>query len=403
MAPLTRGRSKAAQESTQETADHASPVLSDAAVPDETTFEETVTLSGKRKPSPNDDEAETSNESDQASPKRQRLAVRVRQETGLPAGQRRLNIEAKLLDKKSKRSRSASIADSEESEGSNGEPTPHSASKQLQEEATQQLSQDLLVGEHPLKPAAVGVASKGKHVVFGDDDDVETFVATAAVKPPKPTPATVEEDEDESDEAPEAVSTSAAAKESLKAAHALSQAADKQAETLRKKRQERDNLFRQQAQKRKRIEKSGVPRSKAGKERAVGLVGDGDITDGTDEVERATGWGRRRAEKYKLPDVLPPEFLTDSESEHEDERALGLVKKPRKINFESAVQTLAKAGKAPRDQIVGSTAYRVMANQGDPKLAPRNDNNSKVMKEMYMHRRRVGVTPAKTKGFFKRK
>lgn len=80
-----------------------------------------------------------------------------------------------------------------------------------------------------------------------------------------------------------------------------------------------------------------------------------------------------------------------------------MIKKPKKITFDDAMQTLSKEGRAPRDEIVGSTAYRVMVDQSDQKLAPRANHNSKNVKEMLMHRRRVGAPPNKAKGFFKRK
>lgn len=79
------------------------------------------------------------------------------------------------------------------------------------------------------------------------------------------------------------------------------------------------------------------------------------------------------------------------------------MQKPRKIKFDDALQKLSKDGRAPRDEIVGSTAYRVMGDQNDQKLAPRANHNSKNVKEMLMHRRRVGVAPTKVKGFFKRR
>jgi U3 small nucleolar RNA-associated protein 16 len=104
----------------------------------------------------------------------------------------------------------------------------------------------------------------------------------------------------------------------------------------------------------------------------------------------------------KLPDVLPAEFLTDSESDDEDEQALRVVR-PKKINFETAVQMQKTEGRAPRDQVVGATVYRVMADQGDKSLAPRMHKNSAHAKRELLRRHRNAVVPVKTKGFFKRK
>lgn len=174
----------------------------------------------------------------------------------------------------------------------------------------------------------------------------------------------------------------------------------RQAATTKRKRQQRDNTLKQQAQKRERAKKVKPHTSKT--KNADSEDEDEDEEAGTGDVEKATT-GRRRAEKFNLPSVLPAEFLTDSEDESEDERDLRVAKKPKKIKFDDAIQTLSKEGRGPRDEIVGSTAYRVVADQGDEKLAPRANHNSKNVKEMLLHRRRVGVAPNKANGFFKRR
>ena len=152
---------------------------------------------------------------------------------------------------------------------------------------------------------------------------------------------------------------------------------------LKRKRQERDNLFKQQAKKRKR-------------------VADQPETEG----EAATA-GRRRAEKLKLPNVLPAEYLTDSSSESEDETALRRMtkksEKPRKINFEDAARSPDKGQRAPRDQVVGSTVYRVVADRADRNLAPKMHKDTRNMREALLKRTRAAVTPNKRKGFFVRK
>ncbi|KAH6661313.1 hypothetical protein BKA67DRAFT_81618 [Truncatella angustata] len=365
MAPLTRR--KAAQSSPQvsETAPPKSPAPK---VKRKVTVEETF---GQLK----------SPDAEETTPKRQRLAVRVRDEDGTTTTKIKRTTRAEPSSAlKSKRSREALIADSAE-ESEDAEPTPGAVTKQLEEDARQQLN-------HELDAAA----PKSKRIVFGDDDDVEKYVAAAAKEAKKAQPTAVQEpeDSDDDDEAPEAVTTSAAAKESKKAAQAATDAAEKQAATVKRKRQERDNMMKQQAQKRQRAAKPKKT-SKAETE---------DEEDSEPEVERATT-GRRRADKFNLPSVLPAEFLTDSEEESEDDRDLR-VAKPKKIKFDDALQTLSQQGRAPRDEIVGSTAYRVMVDQSDQKLAPKANHNSKAVKEMLMHRRRVGAAPNKAKGFFKR-
>lgn len=167
----------------------------------------------------------------------------------------------------------------------------------------------------------------------------------------------------------------------------------RQAADLKRKRQTRDNLLKQQAEKRKRTEKP-APQE---------LDEEEDETSESAEAEKGAFSGRKRADKFSLPSNLPAEFLTDSESEDEDERALRMVQKPKKIKFDDAVESLRKEGRAPRDEVVGMTAYRVLADHGNQKLAPKANHNSKSVKEMLLHRRRVGVPAAKGKGFFRRK
>ncbi|KAI1865987.1 uncharacterized protein JN550_007965 [Neoarthrinium moseri] len=368
MAPLTRRR-KAAQENEPDAEQLVAP----------------KDLSRGKRKSSGEDELEIPESPDKVTPKRQKLAVRVRDDEHPSTDKRRPSTDKK------KRSRSLSIADTED-DGDDGEPTPHQVAKQLELEASQQLDQEFKAAEASQKPSSAATTKTGSRIVFGDDDDVDKYVkaaaAVAAENPKSAAAAAADDDEledDSDDEAPEAVSASAAAKETQQAAQAVADAAEQHAATQKRKRQQRDNKLKQQAQKRKRAEKPGGTEAEAA------------------EAERATTSGRRRAEKFNLPSVLPAEFLTDSESGSEDERALRVAKKPKKINFEDAVQTLKVEGRGPRDEIVGTTAYRVMADQDDQKLPPRANHNSKAVKEMLMQRRRVGVPATKVKGFFKRK
>lgn len=144
---------------------------------------------------------------------------------------------------------------------------------------------------------------------------------------------------------------------------------------LKRKRQERDILFKQQAKKRKSA--SNQPET---------------------EGEPVTT-GRRRTEKLKLPSVLPAEFLADSSSESEDEddeAALRsrVVNRPKKTNFED---------RTPRDQVIGSTVYRVVTKQVDRKLAPKMHKDTCNVKEDMLRRKRAAVAPNKREGFFIRK
>lgn len=57
----------------------------------------------------------------------------------------------------------------------------------------------------------------------------------------------------------------------------------------------------------------------------------------------------------------------------------------------------------PRDVALGSTVYRVLAQQGDTRLAPKMHKNSRNVKEDLLKRKRGGVTVNKKKGFFVKK
>lgn len=200
MAPLTRRR--AAQNSSQEAqvAPPKSPVS-------KTKRKSAVEATEERSDSP---------EAESGTPKRQKLAVRVRDQVTTTKSKRNSNSEAPSTIK-SKRSREALIADSAAEDSEDGEPTPRQVSKQLEEDATQQLKQELKAA-----------APKSKRIVFGDDNDVEKYVAAVARKAQKAQPAApVDQEEDSDDDAPEAVSASAAVNESKRAAQALADATEK--------------------------------------------------------------------------------------------------------------------------------------------------------------------------------
>ncbi|KAI1419012.1 hypothetical protein F5Y12DRAFT_320631 [Xylaria sp. FL1777] len=341
---------------------------------------------------------------------------------------------------KTPRSRSSQVPDSQETNASNeGAQALEllSASKQLEEEATQQLAshswlRNSDVESTPLpktaKSTRVGSAKrsregstpksqsqseshlkefesnteatlkseavKSSHVVFGDDDDVDKFVAAAAEKErnlPEDESGNKDEEEqgDSDDEAPEAVSTAAAARETLKSAKAAIEAAEQYAATTKRKRQARDDMLKKQAEKRKRTKPSASKKEDSSEDE-----------EGEEKAERNIT-SKRQRRTQKLPDMLPAEFLTDSSDDEDDETALKkMVKRPQKITFETAMQVLGAEGKRPRDEVVGSTRYRVLAEQSDPRLAPKADKNSHRIKDALLRRGRTRVVQNKKRGFF---
>ncbi|RYP63905.1 hypothetical protein DL770_009280 [Monosporascus sp. CRB-9-2] len=345
-----------------------------------------------------ENEDDATHDSSLSTPARKKLFVRAREEAddgdghdpATTAGVRIVQVQTEVRDQRPKRSRSNSVADSQDDDAV---PESQRASRQLQEEAIQRLASQCV--EPGFRSAALKakeeekVTGKAKHVVFGDDDDVEKYVAAAVGEKP----AVVEKEKEEDlDEAPEAVSTKAAARETLESAKALAEATEKQAALLKRKRQHRDNLFKQQAQKRKPAPKPDLASSES----------DTQDPEATREAEDAPATtGRQRVEKLNLPGILPAEYLTESSSEGDDEAALErAVKKPKKISFEDALQSIGKESRVPRDQVVGSTVYRVVAGQTDKNLAPKLHKNTRYVKEDMLRRRRAPVAPNKKRGFF---
>ncbi|KAI3343675.1 hypothetical protein F4824DRAFT_17078 [Ustulina deusta] len=368
-----------------------------------------------------------------ATPMGNELEVRIRGDGASTKSSIEVLIPSSAV--KTPRSRSSRVPDSQETDASDEKSQsvePLSASKQLEEEASQKLASQSRLRESSLESTPLPKASKSprvsptkktpggstpqsqsrsqshlkkseseteatprpkaaksSHVVFGDDDDVDKFVAAAAEKErdlPEAHGGNKDEEkqDDSDDEAPEAVSTAAAAKETLKSARAAIEAAEQYAATTKRKRQARDNLLKQQAEKRKRTKPTT-----SGKE------------DSSDEEDERNPTSKRQRRTQKLPDMLPVEFLTDSSEDEDDETALKkMVKRPQKITFETAMQVLGAEGKRPRDEVVGSTRYRVLAEQSDPRLAPKANKNSRRVKEDLLRRGRAPVALNKKRGFF---
>ncbi|GAW24292.1 hypothetical protein ANO14919_138760 [Xylariales sp. No.14919] len=424
MAPVTRRAAKAQGDSPIEESTNAT-----SATKKEISFEEPIALRNKRKPSSNvDGQTDDVNSAKLATPKRKNLEVRIREDGA--SAKSSIEVQIPSSTAKTPRSRSSPVPDSQETDTCDRTFEPLSASKQLEEEAAQQLaSQSRLSDSGPestpmpkttkstrarfagkgreesipkaqslsqpidseadTKATPLSKAAKSSHVVFGDDDDVDKFVAAATEKD-GPSEAGggnrgEEEQEDSDDEAPEAVSTAAAAKETLKSARAAIEAAEKFAATTKRKRQARDDLLKQQAEKRKRTKSS--------------VSGNEDSSENEDEERNTTSKRQRRTQK--LPNLLPAEFLTDSSEDEEDGTALNrMAKKPKKITFETAMHIIGAEGKGPRDEVVGSTRYRILTQQSDQRLAPKANENSRKSKEALLRRGRAPVASNKKRGFF---
>ncbi|KAK8092055.1 hypothetical protein PG997_002416 [Apiospora hydei] len=340
-----------------------------------------------------------------ATPKGEKLAVRVHNEDN-EDGSHHVSVEAHTVDtaEPEKKADSTPVANSQaheqpksddavEEQGSSALVTPSAMlTQQLEEEASQQLKRDrkdLKSAKEAPSPVPAPKA-KGSHVVFGDDDDLDKHVAAAAEKEAANVKEEANEEDEESDddEAPEAVSTSVATKAAKKSEREAAEAAEKHDAEQKRKRQQKDKMMKEQAEKRKRTQLSR--REKRGAEES-------DEEDFEAEKAARRSTAQQKLDRHNLPDELPAEFLTDSDSEDEGKR------RPKKIKFEDAVQSLKKEGGRPEDEVVGSTVYRVLADQGDKSQAPRMHHNARRMKEQLLRRGRAPAPTGKSKGFFKSK
>ncbi|KAI5862312.1 hypothetical protein GGS23DRAFT_571765 [Durotheca rogersii] len=341
-----------------------------------------------------DGNSDTVTNPDPESPKRQALTLRTREESERSGSRRRTRAEMdtpKIVA--SKGSRISRVLDSEAREDhvSELEPRtePTNAPKQLHEEASHKSGES-----HGLDPKP-----KNKHVVFGDDDDVDDFIAKAnrEVGMAEVSGRNEQESGSDDDDTPEAVSTRDSAQKVHRDVQEAYEVTERTTASLKRKRRERDSLYKKQAEQRKRTrvtvevhqaKPGSAPPGEADQEGRRGEIA---------EFEKGVTGGRRRVEKFNLPTVLPAEFLTDSSSD--DEALERVAKKPKKITFEDAAEALGsgESSKKLRDEVVGSTRYRVLAQEGDSNLAPPSRRGAKRPKENLLKRTRVGVT--QNKGF----
>lgn len=152
----------------------------------------------------------------------------------------------------------------------------------------------------------------------------------------------------------------------------------RQVAAKKRKRQERDALFKSQAEARKRTS---------------GPVSQG---DGSGATEAALEAAAQRKRKLEIPHVLPLELL---ESDDEEELApveLAEGRRPKKIRFD-AMERLSREDRTPRDQRVGSTVYRVLTDKADGILAPKSHKQTSNQKQRMLLRRRA---PRRAGGFF---
>lgn len=153
----------------------------------------------------------------------------------------------------------------------------------------------------------------------------------------------------------------------------------RQAAAQKRKCKERDAVLKQQAEQRKQGQEP------------ISLISDQESEEHTVEISSAPLIVQKR--KRDVPAILPLEFL---ESDDENETTPQETTKRQRISTKRN-GWLAEP-KAPRDQKVGSTVFRVVENRGDGKLAPKVSKPTLNMKEKLLQRNRV--PQARGGGFF---
>lgn len=167
----------------------------------------------------------------------------------------------------------------------------------------------------------------------------------------------------------------------------------RQQKAQKRKRQQRTAFLQDQAQTRKAAEPVTPAPAPASTATAAASPSD-DMTPRTQlALESSAAFKRQQ----RAPALLPAEFLaSDSEDDDDDDAApsdaaAGAKSRPRKARK-------IALDKAPRDEVVGTTVYRVAKAQQDPRLAPRGGRASVNAKKALLVRGRTAK--AGTKGFF---
>jgi U3 small nucleolar RNA-associated protein 16 len=113
--------------------------------------------------------------------------------------------------------------------------------------------------------------------------------------------------------------------------------------------------------------------------------------------------GGAAVERKQIPRFLPAEFLESDDEEEEgkdgEEEANGSATETtlKKVKFSNEAQKLTREKRRPRDRVIGSTVFRVMADRGSGKMTPRANKNSVNQKAFLLQRNRTAQPRA---GFY---
>jgi hypothetical protein len=152
----------------------------------------------------------------------------------------------------------------------------------------------------------------------------------------------------------------------------------------KQKRKQRDALFKQQAEERKKEEAASA--TALAEATAAAEAEDQEVLEALASKSKAAA----------VPKLLPLDYLTDASSDDEDdaeeegEKGEKKQKKTREDRIAAVEKGLKRKERGPRDEVVGSTVYRVMKER-DERLAPKVTKYAQGQKAALLRRDRPVV------------
>ncbi len=171
----------------------------------------------------------------------------------------------------------------------------------------------------------------------------------------------------------------------------------RQAAAQKQKRQDRNTLLKQQAKDRK-TETELEPAADTNE------TAEPQSEEETVKAPNAAATSESsRKRKLETPNLLPAELLESDDEE--DQEAVQLekesaMKNPKKIKLDVEERLSQHTTPLPQDERIGSTVYRVTADKGNGKLAPKLSKESMQLKKKLLARHRL---PEKKGGFLVKK
>ena len=177
----------------------------------------------------------------------------------------------------------------------------------------------------------------------------------------------------------------------------------RQAAAQKQKRQERNTLLKQQAKGRKaEKETSSEPELEPAAD--TNETAGAEAEEETVEAPKAAVTSKSsRKRKLETPNLLPAELLESDDEEDLEAAQLereSAMKLPKKIKLDVEERLSQHTTPLPQDERIGSTVYRVTADKGSGKLAPKLSKESVQLKQKLLARHRL---PEKKGGFLVKK